>query len=236
MSDLSIRVLGLDLSTKETGWAIARTHSSAYSLVASSIIRLRGVIPGFERPGRERSPRYEDIHGFQRIRMMRDQVVHVVEHYCPLLVIIEHYAFASPKRTYLPFLAEATGMVKDYLWRYNIPYICVPASTQKKFATGKGVGPKEPVIEAANRLIDADTGVYVANDNEADAIMLAAFGVCILGSPWVGRKSCDSRKWPDFAVETCKRFNPENTGSSVNSVEEIQAYVATKTACGLPHA
>lgn len=61
-----------------------------------------------------------------------------------------------------------TGRVQEACADSNIEYAPIHTATLKKWATGKGKGDKQAMIEAAT----AKTGITPQDDNEADAILL----------------------------------------------------------------
>ncbi len=224
-----MKVMGLDISTKETGVCIAQCgekRSTKHSIVVSGTIRLRGIIPG-TKVGRK-SQRWEDLHPFARIITMSERVDAYVTQYKPNFCVVEGYAFQSPKRTYLPFVAECTALCKQVMWHTNLPYIIVSPSQLKKFATGRGNCKKDEVVDFANLLIDADSKCFFDNDNEADAVMLAAFGVCLYGGQWISRKG-KPKKWPQYAQQSTSgyKFDPSNGSTAGGSMKEFKELIQT---------
>ncbi len=65
-----------------------------------------------------------------------------------------------------------TGRIQEESEKTGVPYATVHTSTLKKWATGKGNAGKAEMIEAAKRLL----GRKPIDDNEADAVNLAAYG------------------------------------------------------------
>ena len=63
-------------------------------------------------------------------------------------VFIEGYAFATSGTSHVRSMAENTGHLKQILWKKKIPFISVPPTVIKKFATGKGNSNKEKMYEA----------------------------------------------------------------------------------------
>lgn len=225
-TDLQFPVLGLDISTKLTGFALARVNPIAgASVQTSGCIRLVGNT-GQRKPGKRgkdsRALTWEDIHPVKRIMHMRDKVADICDKRNPGLVVIEGYAYASPKRTYLPFVAECTGLIKAYLLESGIPYIIVTPSQLKKFATGKGNSKKTVVIDFAELI----TGSEFIDDNEADAVILAAFGCCLAGSAWHGATG-KKKKWTDYNTECVGGFRFDNSGGTAQSMDEVCAYVGS---------
>ena len=91
-------------------------------------------------------------------------------------VAIENNAFNAVGRA-KSGLAELNGVIKFWLWRRGIPYALVAPASLKKFILGKGAGEKSLII----REVYKQYGVDVATDDEADAIVLAHIGQCLIG-------------------------------------------------------
>lgn len=64
-------------------------------------------------------------------------------------------------------LAAVHGVARLALARWGIPFVYLPVSTLKKYATGSGVADKHAMINAC-----LDIGIKPADDNEADAAWL----------------------------------------------------------------
>lgn len=79
---------------------------------------------------------------------------------------MEGYSFDSPHRAF--DLGEVAGVVKCLLVERGVPFVVVPPSTLKKFATGVSSASKDEMLGAA-RQFDA----AVEDDNQADALFLA---------------------------------------------------------------
>ena len=69
-------------------------------------------------------------------------------------------------------------LIRD-LSKLAVRVIEIPPSTRAKFITGKGNASKDTVLVAAIKRLPID----VANNNEADAAVLAAIGHDLLGQP-----------------------------------------------------
>lgn len=81
---------------------------------------------------------------------------------------------------------------------WGIPYACVAPAARAKYATGKGNASKDQVLlEVARRF----PHVPVTDNNQADALVLAAMGADHLGTPLVElpkahREALDKVAWP----------------------------------------
>lgn len=97
------------------------------------------------------------------------------------LVAIEGYAFARPNQAHQ--IGELGGLVRHRLWERGIPYLEVPPSSVKTYATGKGNAGKDDVLTAAiRRGGDLFTG---SSNDEADAWWLWALASDLAGTPVV---------------------------------------------------
>jgi Holliday junction resolvasome RuvABC endonuclease subunit len=140
-------VLGIDLSLTCPGFAVLDSEDDAL-LVTSQKTHSRGPA------------RWNDI--VQNFKTILDN--HIVE-----LAVFEGYGFNSMR---LGDLAEIGGILRFVCYKRNIPYGAVPPTTLKKFFTGDGRAEKALMMrQAFNR------GFKCANDNEADAVALACFGL-----------------------------------------------------------
>jgi Holliday junction resolvasome RuvABC endonuclease subunit len=76
-------------------------------------------------------------------------------------------------------LGMVHGAVRVELWDRGIPYVVLPPSTLKKYATGKGNATKADMRVALLRRMDLD----VRDDNQVDAWWLRAAGHQLMGHP-----------------------------------------------------
>lgn len=73
-------------------------------------------------------------------------------------------------------------LIVDELFLHRVPVITIAPTSRAKYATGKGTAGKDEVLLAvAKRFAHVD----VANNNEADALVLAAMGADLAGHPIV---------------------------------------------------
>jgi Holliday junction resolvasome RuvABC endonuclease subunit len=109
--------------------------------------------------------RLNDIRGALEHHMMAD------------LVMLEGYSYAS-RHSHAHALGELGGLIRWSLWKSHIPYVDIPPSTLKKFATGKGNASKDQMVASAARL-----GCPADNNNAVDAWWLRQLGVYALYVP-----------------------------------------------------
>ncbi len=118
----------------------------------------------------------------------------------PDLVVIEQPAFSR---------AGAGSVERHALWwlvvrslrSREVPVAEVTARGRIRYATGKGAGTKNVVVDAvARRFPHFETR---GNDNLCDAVVLAAMGADHLGAPLAAmpathRAALDAVRWPDL--------------------------------------
>lgn len=93
----------------------------------------------------------------------------------PDLIVLEGYAYGRPNQAHQ--IGELGGVVRLRLRRESIPYVTVPPSTLKKYATGKGNASKDQVLIAAVKR----SGIEFNNNDEADAWWLRQIGMAAYG-------------------------------------------------------
>lgn len=100
-----------------------------------------------------------------------------------MIVYIEDYAFAAKGRVF--HIAENTGILKDRLHRYCIPFETVAPSAIKKFATTKGNANKDqmydsfcelyPEIDLKKRLMSSSSKVSSPISDIVDAYFICSY-------------------------------------------------------------
>lgn len=96
------------------------------------------------------------------------------------LLAIEGYSFGSQGRAVFD-TAELGGIVRWALWSKGIPFVEVPPTSLKLFATGKGNSKKDLVLAECIRRL----GYSGSSHDEADALWLRAMTLTALGEPIV---------------------------------------------------
>lgn len=94
------------------------------------------------------------------------------------LAVIEGYSYGA-RGNALFELAELGGIIRWELHKSGIPWLVVPPSSLKRYATGKGTANKTAMVIAARDRL----GYERTDDNEADALWLRAIGLDLLGEP-----------------------------------------------------
>jgi Holliday junction resolvasome RuvABC endonuclease subunit len=101
------------------------------------------------------------------------------------------------------FLPGVTGGKSVKLWRAGIPFALVHVSRVKKYATGAGGANKTQIQDALIRRLGLDECPRFADDNQADAFVLALMAADRLGEPLVAmpashREVMGKVEWPDL--------------------------------------
>jgi len=93
------------------------------------------------------------------------------------VVILEGYAYAARHQAHQ--LGELGGVIRLGLFQRKLPFVVIPPSKLKQFATGKGQIEKEAVIAQAVRRL----GYEGYSHDEADALWLLQMGLHRYGLP-----------------------------------------------------
>ena len=89
---------------------------------------------------------------------------------------VRRHAGVDAAHAYGGFMGHLTAWCEHH----NIPYQGVPVGTIKKHATGKGNAGKDEVLLAVSRRYPH---APIVNNDQADAVALAAMGARLLGEP-----------------------------------------------------
>jgi Holliday junction resolvasome RuvABC endonuclease subunit len=168
-----VMVTGLDGSLTSTGWA--RDGKT----------------------GRILGPIQEHANYMQKVVRLNKLVV-AIDRICKgsEVVVMEGYSHASKYGG--EWMGELGGAIKLVLYRRRIPFVVIPPSTMKKYATDNGRASKDQVLAAAVR-----QGAPVENNDEADAWWLYDMGLAhyeqhdFIG-PQYRRKVLQSIRWPQL--------------------------------------
>jgi len=148
-----VTILGLDLSLTATGWAVSPDEFG--------VERTAGT-----------------CRGTDRLLEYRHWLEVMCDGYLPDKAVIEGYSFGSKGRAVFN-IAEWGGVARLALVDKGVPFVEVPPSVLKKYATGRGNAPKPDMrMELYKR-----TGLDVADDNAVDALWLLAVGRELAGDP-----------------------------------------------------
>lgn len=114
----------------------------------------------------------KDYRGVDRLEWLRSEIVgHLTAGNG--LVVLEGYSYASANQAHQ--VGELGGVVRLTLRRLDIPWVVIPPSSLKKFATGKGGAAKDAMVAAAARL-----GCPADDNNAVDAWWLRQLGLYAL--------------------------------------------------------
>lgn len=174
-----MRVVGLDISLSSTGFAdilIDPYYPSQHSIVSWSIAT--------EPAG----TKLLDVHN--RMREIRDRIVQLLYRVGPVpsLVVVEGPSMGSIQGSHN--ISGNWWRIVDHLLSNGLPVVEVAPGSLKLYATGSGSmrGPtkvtKAMVVKAVNDRYDVGPiRLRVADNDRADAIVLAAIGARLLGHP-----------------------------------------------------
>lgn len=116
----------------------------------------------------------------RRITHIADQVEAWADLYADDLIVIEGPVTHAPSAHRSKLLGGWWATAGRLAPLTDDPILVVSPKTRAKYATGSGNAGKRAVLEAARRNYPQFT---VANDNEGDAVVLAAIGARSLGYP-----------------------------------------------------
>lgn len=99
----------------------------------------------------------------------------------PAVAIIEGPADHSLGIRSTIAIAEVRGVLKLALHRLDVPFVEIPPSRLKRYATGRGNADKGAMIAAANLDLELAGLPHAKNDDEADAHLLRHLGQTAYG-------------------------------------------------------
>lgn len=172
-----MRVLGLDVSTR-TGVAVV---DSSKKVIHEELLH------------------HKALSGWPRVDAIADGVISTINEYEPTLVVIEGYGYANA-HTLVP-LVEIGTLIRYFLWQNSVLFVEIPPTSLKLFVCGKGNAKKENMLLEVYK----HWGITAKNNDTADAIGLAMFGLCMLGVTFGAEMTKVARKkfvdMPDVAVK-----------------------------------
>lgn len=181
-----MRIIALDLSLTETGWAAHVWHGTGHYGPSQA-----GVL----KPPRSHSS------GMRRLDWIRAQVRMMCRHYDPAIVVVEGYSFGS-KGQAVYGIAELGGVVRLALHDLRTPFVVVPPASLKKYSTGRGNAKKEEVLVAAVKRL----GYHGHNNNIADAMWLRQMAADhyqaegAVPMPKAQRAALEAVEWPTIST------------------------------------
>lgn len=169
-----MRVLGIDTSLTATGLARVEFSSRLGTNDIADDVKIDVATVGAPKPTADKSK----VAMARRVNALIRQIEAAFDG--PIdLVAMEGLAYAA-KGEGAWVLSWVFGRVVEIVEDRQLPLIVVGTSQRAKYATGKGNADKDTVmLAAARRWPEAQ----IANNNEADAAIVAAVGCHYLGYP-----------------------------------------------------
>jgi len=170
-----MRVLGIDISSVATGWAVAESSESTenginlYNGCIVPIDELK-IIKGF----RSKKETKEQTTDFGILCHIASRCGDIMRQYNPNIVVIEDCYFDKNVRT-LQLLSRLSGAVIWEWWhtrRYNIDPLVISAASARKFLGCKGTATKDEI----KKFLCDRFHYSIDDDNMADASVLALYG------------------------------------------------------------
>jgi len=144
-------ILGIDPAT-HTGWCLMKN----------------GRV--YESGMQDFSKRKGESNGATYLRF-RKWLKSILSNY-PIKIVIYEYTF-SRSQAASEILTNLRGRIQEECADLSVEFASVPATTLKKWATGKGNADKDQMMARAVAYL----GRPPIDDNEADACLIAAYGV-----------------------------------------------------------
>lgn len=168
-------VVGLDLSLTSSGIAGIEPHTLGFSSVQSRITMLK-TVKSTGKKGDGLAARQRRLYG------AGNEIVDLVTLFNPDLVVIEAPSYGSKFGS--PH--DRSGLwwiVVNALGYAGFPVAEVSPQGRAKYGTGKGNAKKDVVEAFVRESYQEIAPRRIANNDEADAILLAAMGARYLGYP-----------------------------------------------------
>lgn len=162
-----MRIVGLDLSISATG--VAEADGSLRTIKTK-------------------------VRGPEMLDWMQTEILSITESVD--LVAMEGYSFGSKGRSVFN-IGELGGVIRLGFYRAGMPYVEIPPTNLKKYATGKGNSAKDEVlVQSVHRL-----EILPRDNNQADAAWLRAMALDHYGHPLcvmpkINRQALETVQWP----------------------------------------
>jgi crossover junction endodeoxyribonuclease RuvC len=127
-------ILGIDPSTKGTGWCILKDDE----LVTYGILSFK-----------------QDTDRGEVLDLIYKGITKILEEYEPEVVVCEDQFVGKNVKTY-GTLKEVVGVIRMAVYHNHVPMILYPPTTVKKTVCGKGNAPKEDVAKYVNGKFGTD--------------------------------------------------------------------------------
>ena len=129
---------------------------------------------------------FPKVTGIDRVARFSDWMVYLLLDWSPDLIVFEGYGYSNAHT--LVTLVEIGTVLRLVAKVSDVPYIEIPPTTLKKFATGSGNAKKELVmLEVYKRW-----GVSFKSNNIADAYVLGMIGACLLNDAGMTKAQAES--------------------------------------------
>lgn len=135
----------------------------------------------------EKTKNRPELGTIERVRLIRERIIDITENLideeewqAPDLIVIEGFSYGSKGRSVFDIAYLGWRIREELEWlkeQDNIPWLEVPPSQLKKFATGQGNANKEIILQQVYKR----WGVEFSDNNQADAYVLAQIGRAYLG-------------------------------------------------------
>jgi Holliday junction resolvasome RuvABC endonuclease subunit len=151
---------------------------------------------GVARGPQTRIVRTKKFDGMPRLEWMREAIL--LECEGADVVAVEGYAYGA-RHSQAHKLGELGGVVRLALFEAGIPYVDIPPTCLKKYATGAGNAKKDAVLANAIRRL----GYEGSSHDEADALWLRAMAMEHYGNPIVAlpathKEGLAKVEWPSL--------------------------------------
>lgn len=146
-------ILGIDPSLTATGYCLLNRDGDVLELGTISKPKLKGILR---------------LDAIEKDLIDLSRTYGLVTSNC--MTVFEGYAMGAKGKVF--HLGELGGILR--LWSHRnttYPYIEVPPSTLKKYATGNGFADKTEMVKLAGLM-----SIPITDDNQADAYFLAHLG------------------------------------------------------------
>ena len=164
-------VLGLDASLTATGLVVLEgSRVRRWRLLQTEPAGQEGQSQGLLPSGKYRGQQEA------RIEWSVSHIRKAWRKFRPDLVVIVEYAFGARGRG-LTGLHEHGGVIRNFLYRVQAPFVVVTNNVIKEYATGYGRATKEQMQAECLKHWPAYSGVIDKGGDVADAYFLAHFGV-----------------------------------------------------------
>lgn len=150
----SLRILGIDPGTATTGYGVIDLNGqNSYEYVASGIIKTTN-----------------EFSQSERLRMIRKDMVELLQTYCPDIVAIESIFFFKNAKTIVP-VAQARGVILEAAASSGLNIVEYTPMQVKMTVAGYGRADKKEMQSMVAKLIDSAS--IIKPDDASDAVAIA---------------------------------------------------------------